>query len=169
MQPPRLRTERLLLREFRPEDVEPHYEMARDEEVQRFLGGLKSAYDAFGNLATHAGQLGAARLRRVRRRTAGGRGVPRAGRVHRAAGLAADRGRLEARARRLGPRLRDRGGARRDRFGFTALDMPELCSLIDPANAGSAAVARRLGYENTGPIETPFGMADRWVIRRGRR
>src|SRR4051794_16654739 len=55
MQPPRLRTDRLLLREFRPEDVEPHHEMSQDDEVQRFLGGRKPAYDAFGTLATHAG------------------------------------------------------------------------------------------------------------------
>ena len=38
MQPPRLETGRLLLREFRPEDVAAHVASARDPDVQRFLG-----------------------------------------------------------------------------------------------------------------------------------
>lgn len=167
MQPPRLRTERLLLREFRPEDVEPHYEMGRDEEVQRFLGGLKSAYDAYGNLATHAGSWA---LRGfggfVVERLEDGAFLGRVGFIEPPGWPQTEVGWKLARAA-WGHGYATEAARAVIAFGFTALDLPELCSLIDPANAGSAAVARRLGYENADPVETPFGTADRWVIRRG--
>lgn len=167
MQPPRLRTERLLLREFRPEDVEPHYEMGRDEEVQRFLGGLKSAYDAYGNLATHAGSWA---LRGfggfVVERLQDGAFLGRVGFIEPPGWPQTEVGWKLSRAS-WGHGYATEAARAVIGYGFTALDMPELCSLIDPDNVGSAAVARRLGYEDTGPIETPFGIANRWVIRRG--
>lgn len=43
------------MREFLPEDVEPHSAMTRDAEVQRFMGGVVEPHDAFTGLATHAG------------------------------------------------------------------------------------------------------------------
>jgi RimJ/RimL family protein N-acetyltransferase len=55
MQPPRLETDRLLLREFGPQDVAPHLASARDAGVQEFLGGVREPYDAFLGLAAHAG------------------------------------------------------------------------------------------------------------------
>jgi RimJ/RimL family protein N-acetyltransferase len=147
MQPPRLRTARLLLREFRPEDVEPHLAMSRDEEVQRFLGGVKSPYDAFGNLATHAGHwalrgYGGWVVSRQEDEAFLGRvgfyeppGWPRTEVGWKFAREAWGHGyATEAARAAIG-------------YGFTVLDRASLCSLIDPGNAGSAAVAQRLGYE----------------------
>jgi RimJ/RimL family protein N-acetyltransferase len=141
--------------------------MSRDEEVQRFLGGLKSAYDAFGNLATHAGHWA---LRGyggfVVERLEDGAFLGRVGFYEPPGWPQTEVGWKLGRAA-WGHGYATEAARAVIAFGFTALDMPELCSLIDPANAGSAAVARRLGYENTGTIEIPFGTADRWVIRRG--
>jgi RimJ/RimL family protein N-acetyltransferase len=168
MQPPRLRTARLLLREFRPEDVEPHFAMSQDEEVQRFLGGLKSGYDAFGNLATHAGHWA---LRGyggfVVERLEDGAFLGRVG-FHEPPGWPQTEVGWKLSRASWGHGYATEAARAVIGFGFTALDMPELCSLIDPANAGSAAVAQRLGYVDAGPVETPFGIADRWVIQRGR-
>lgn len=50
-----MQTARLVLRAPGPQDVEPHAEMSTDAEVQRFIGGPKRPYDAFLNLAAHAG------------------------------------------------------------------------------------------------------------------
>jgi RimJ/RimL family protein N-acetyltransferase/GNAT superfamily N-acetyltransferase len=52
---PRLQTERLVLRAPGAQDIEPHAEMSTDPEVQRFLGGPRDPYDAYVNLAAHAG------------------------------------------------------------------------------------------------------------------
>jgi RimJ/RimL family protein N-acetyltransferase len=51
-------------------------------------------------------------------------------------------------------------------WAWTALGLPELISLIVAENEASQRVAQRLGEVNTGPIETPFGSADRWLITR---
>jgi RimJ/RimL family protein N-acetyltransferase len=167
MQPPRLRTERLLLREFRPDDVEPHHAMSQDEEVQRFLGGLKAEDEAFANLATHAGHWA---LRGyggfVVERLEDGAFLGRIGFYEPPGWPQTEVGWKLARAA-WGHGYATEAARAVIGFGFTALDLPELCSLIVPDNTGSAAVAQRLGYENTGPIETPFGVANRWVIRRG--
>jgi RimJ/RimL family protein N-acetyltransferase len=167
MQPPRLRTDRLLLREFRPEDVEPHAEMSQDEEVQRFLGGLKTPYDAFNNLATHAGHWA---LRGyggfVIERREDGAFLGRTGFINPPSWPGLEVGWKLTRGA-WGHGYATEAARAVIAFGFTALDLPELCSLIVPDNTGSAAVARRLGYENAGPVETPFGIANRWVIRRG--
>jgi RimJ/RimL family protein N-acetyltransferase len=55
VRPPRLVTERLILRGFAPRDVAPGVASAADPETQRFLSGPLGPYDAFANLATHAG------------------------------------------------------------------------------------------------------------------
>lgn len=163
---PRLRTDRLLLREFRPEDVEPHAAMSQDAEVQRFLGGLKSPYDAFNNLATHAGHWA---LRGyggfVIARHEDDAFLGRTGFINPPGWPQLEVGWKLARAA-WGHGYATEAARAVIGYGFTALDLPELCSLIVPDNTGSAAVARRLGYENTGPVQTPFGNADRWVIRR---
>ncbi|HEY6759648.1 MAG TPA: GNAT family N-acetyltransferase [Baekduia sp.] len=166
MLPPRLRTSRLLLREFRPADVEPHAAASRDAAAQRFLGGVKTPYEAFTNLATHAGHWSL--------RGYGGWVVERLedsaylGRV----GLFGPEGWPGVEVGwKLAPEAWGNGYATEAAaaamgWAWTALGLPELISLIVPENAPSQRVATRLGEVNTGPIETPFGTADRWRIRR---
>jgi RimJ/RimL family protein N-acetyltransferase len=167
MEPPRLRTDRLLLREYRPSDVEPHARASLDEEAQRFLGGVKAEYDAFTNLATHAGHWA---LRGYGSWVVAPLDDPDRyfGRI----GLWQPAGwpGLEC-GWKLAPDAWGHGyapEAARAAIGwaFTALDQPEVISLIDPANGNSQRVAQKLGHENAGPVETPFGTADRWVLRR---
>jgi RimJ/RimL family protein N-acetyltransferase len=166
MRPPRLRTERLLLRELRPEDVEPHHTMSQDPEVQRFLGGLKSPYESFNNLATHAGHwalrgYGGLAIERLE----DGAFLGRTGFIDPPGWPQLEVGWKLVRAA-WGHGYATEAARAVIAYGFTALDLPELCSLIVTENTGSAAVARRLGYANTGPVPTPFGVADRWVIQR---
>jgi RimJ/RimL family protein N-acetyltransferase/GNAT superfamily N-acetyltransferase len=167
MQPPRLHTERLVLREFRPEDVAPHVASARDPEVQRFLGGVREPYDAFSSLATHAGHWAL--------RGYGGWVVTRAGedRYLGRVGLWSPEGwpgievgwRLTRAA--WGHGYATEAARAAIGWGWTVLDLPELISLIVPGNAGSQRVARRLGHVNAGPITLgAFGETERWVLAR---
>jgi RimJ/RimL family protein N-acetyltransferase len=161
-----LETERLLLRELGPQDVAPHAEMSTDPEVQRFLGGTRDPYDAFTNLAAHAGHWAL--------RGYGGWAVERKadgvflGRV----GLWEPDGwpGLE-----LGWKLARHawgGGyateAARAAAGYawTVLGAPRLISLIAPGNEASARVAARLGHVATDTVEIRGAPAVRHVLAR---
>jgi len=52
---PRVETERLLLREWRPEDFEAFAEMSGDPEVMRFLGGARGGAESWRDMALQAG------------------------------------------------------------------------------------------------------------------
>lgn len=164
--PPRLVTERLILRGFEPRDVAPHLESARDPEVQRFLGGPKGPYEAFGSLATHAGHWA---LRgygswMVERR-ADGEPLGRLGLFHPESWPDVEIGwRFHRAAWGKGYATE----AARAALGWTWTTQPfdHLISLIVPDNAPSQRLAQRLGHVNTGPIETPFGPAEQWRIER---
>jgi RimJ/RimL family protein N-acetyltransferase len=167
MQPPRLRTERLLLREYRPSDVEPHARATLDEEAQRFFGGPKGEYDAFTNLATHAGHWA---LRGygswiVAPRDAPDRYLGRIGLWQPAGWPGLECGWKLAREA-WGHGYAPEAARAAIGWAFTALDQPEVISLIDPENTNSQRVAQKLGHENTGPVDTPFGSTDRWLLRR---
>jgi RimJ/RimL family protein N-acetyltransferase/GNAT superfamily N-acetyltransferase len=166
MEPPRLRTERLLLREFREEDLAPDLEQAQDPEVQRFLGGVRTSYDAFLTIATHAGHwmlrgYGQWAVERVEDGCYVGRvglwmppGWPgpevgwRLGRDAWGRGYA-----TEAARAAVG-------------WAWTALGLDELSSMIVSDNVASQRVAQRLGHVNTGACELPVGTCDRWVVTR---
>jgi RimJ/RimL family protein N-acetyltransferase len=167
MQPPRLETDRLLLREFRPEDVAAHVASARDPDVQAFLGGVREPYDAFLGLAAHAGHW-------ALRGYGGWVVTPRAdpstmlGRV----GLWEPEGwpGLE-----VGWRLnRESWGhgyateAARAAIGWawTVLDAPELISLIAPGNHASQRVAQRLGHVPAETLEIEGQQGVRHVLAR---
>lgn len=159
-------TDRLLLRGFQPSDVAPGVASAADPEVQRFLGGPKGPYEAYSNMATHAGHWS---LRgygpwMVERR-ADGEPLGRLGiwypetwpdveigwRFYRSAwgqGYA-----TEAARAALG-------------WIWTTQPFDHLISLIVPDNAPSQRLAQRLGHVNAGPIETPFGPAEQWWLER---
>jgi RimJ/RimL family protein N-acetyltransferase len=166
MEPPRLKTERLLLREYRPEDVAPHAEASRDPVAQRFLGGVKTPYEAFTGLATHAGHWA---LRGYGGWVVAGRDDGAyLGRV----GLFCPEGWPGVEVGwKLAPAAQGHGYATEAAaaaigWAWTALELPELISLIVAENEASQRVARRLGAVNTGAIDTPFGRADRWSITR---
>jgi|GEM_PF-289606 len=167
MQPPRLETARLLLREYRPEDVATAVAAARDPEVQQFLGGPRAPYDAFVNLAAHAGHWA---LRGyggwvVARREEPGAMLGRVGlwnpegwpglevgwKLHREAwghGYA-----TEAARAAIG-------------WAWTVLRLPELISLIDPGNRASQRVARRLGHTAAERLEIEGRPCVRHVLAR---
>jgi RimJ/RimL family protein N-acetyltransferase/ribosomal protein S18 acetylase RimI-like enzyme len=166
VEPPRLVTDRLVLRGFLPRDVAPHLASARDPDVQRFLGGPRGPYDAFSSLATHAGHWA---LRgygswMVERRS-DGEPLGRVGlwhpetwpdveigwRFHRAAwgqGYATESARAA-----LG-------------WAWTTQPFDHLISLIVPDNAPSQRLAQRLGHVRTGPVEVESLKADVWRIER---
>jgi RimJ/RimL family protein N-acetyltransferase len=167
MQPPRLETDRLLLREFRPEDVGPHLASTRDPDVQQFLGGVREPYDAFLGLAAHAGHWA---LRGYGGWAVATRDDPDAmiGRV----GLWEPEGwpGLE-----IGWKLhREAWGhgyateAARAAIGWawTVLDAPELISLIHPDNHASQRVAQRLGHVPTETLELNDQLGVRHVLAR---
>jgi RimJ/RimL family protein N-acetyltransferase len=167
MQPPRLETDRLLMREFRPEDVAPHVASARDPDVQEFLGGVSEPYDAFLGLAAHAGHWA---LRGyggwvVALREDPGRMLGRVGlwqpegwpglevgwRLHREAwghGYA-----TEAARAAIG-------------WAWTVLDAPELISLIAPGNRASQRVAQRLGHVPAETLDVNGQLGVRHVLAR---
>jgi RimJ/RimL family protein N-acetyltransferase len=165
--PPRLVTERLVLRAFAPGDVAPHVASSADAEVQRYLGGVKDPYEAFGTLATHAGHwaLRGYGAWAVQRR-ADGEYLGRVGlwcpegwpdveigwRLHRAAwgsGYA-----TEAARAALG-------------WAWTTQPFDHLISVIHPDNVPSQRLAERLGHVNTGMVDLPIGLsAQRWAIER---
>jgi RimJ/RimL family protein N-acetyltransferase len=167
MQPPRLETDRLLLREFRPQDVAAHLASARDAEVQEFLGGVREPGDAFLGLAAHAGHWAlrgygswAVALRddpdtmigRVGLwNPEGWPGLEVIWKLHREAwgrGYA-----TEAARAAIG-------------YAWTVLQAPVLISLIHPDNVASRRVAERLGHVPAETLEIDGQAGVRHVLAR---
>ena len=167
MRPPRLETDRLLLREYHPEDVGPHLASTRDAEVQRFLGGVREPYDAFLAFAAHAGHWalrgygGWVVTTRDDPDTMIGRvglwepegwpGLEVGWKLHREAwghGYA-----TEAAQAAIG-------------YAWTVLDAPELISLIHPDNVASQRVAQRLGHVPAETLELNGQPGVRYVLAR---
>ncbi|MBP7701152.1 MAG: GNAT family N-acetyltransferase [Phenylobacterium sp.] len=111
-----IETERLILRQWREEDLAPFAAMSRDEEVMRWLGGvltcerarayMERAHDAFA-------RLGMCRFAIERREDGAFVGARLDALVRGTAGSAVHRHGLAAEPPGLGLRLCDRGGARR--------------------------------------------------------
>lgn len=149
---PTIETERLVLRAFREGDAEPLAAIHGDEQVMRYLGGMTdgSAHSAFNTIL---GYLGHWHLRGFGRwaveEKASGRMIGRTGFYENA---------HEWPGNELGwTFVREMWGkgyateaarAARD-FGFERLGMSRVFSMINPQNAASQAVAKRLG-------ETPW-------------
>ena len=153
MEVPRLQTERLLLREWREDDLDAYAETYADPEVMRFLGGPVARDQVWRHIALLIGHW---ELRGygqwVLERREDGRFAGRAG-LWRPEGW---------------PGLEVGWTLRRDAWGAgyateaaraaidwarEALGARELISVIDPANAASERVARRLGMTPDAPSE----------------
>jgi RimJ/RimL family protein N-acetyltransferase/ribosomal protein S18 acetylase RimI-like enzyme len=166
VQPPRLKTERLLLREFREDDLAENLEQAQDADVQRFLGGVKGPYDAFVNLATHAGHWalrGHGQFAVERRED--GRYLGRVGFFSPPGWPEVEIGWKLGRAA-WGQGYATEAARAAIGWAWTALGLTQLSSMILPDNVASQRVAQRLGHVNAGPYELPGGTADRWILAR---
>lgn len=177
MDGPTLTTERLILRPPEQGDLEGWARMMADEEAARFIGGVQPRTASWRGLASMAGSwalLGYGMFSVVERAT--GQWVGRIGpwqpegwpgtevgwglmREHWGKGYA-----VEAAAASID-------------WAFDELGWTEVIHCIDPANAPSQAVAKRLGSENLGPgsLPAPFEQApieiwgqsrDAWRARR---
>jgi RimJ/RimL family protein N-acetyltransferase len=166
MLPPRLVTERLLLREFRPEDIGTGVASARDPEVQRFLGGPKDAYEAFTGLATHAGHWAIRGYGSwIVERREDGEPLGRVGLWHPETWPGVEVGWRLFRSS-WGHGYATEAARAAIGWAWTARGFDELISLIVPDNAASQRVAQRLGHVNSGRIEIPLGITDKWVLKR---
>lgn len=165
--PPRLLTERLVLRGFEPRDVAPHVASSRDPEVQRYLGGVKDPYEAFSTIAIHAGHWALRGFGSwiVERREDG---VPlgRLGLYHPEAWPGVEIG---WRFYREGQGRGYATEAARAALGWTWTTQPfdHLISIIHPDNAPSQRLAQRLGHVDRGEVTMPIGVTARcWRIER---
>ena len=166
MRPPRLLTERLLLRGYEPRDVAADAAVARDPEVQRHLGGVKDDYAAFTVLATHAGHWALRGYGEwVVERREDGAFLGRVGLWRPPGWPGLEVGWKLARAAWGGGYATEAARAAIG-WAWTTQDVEELISLIVPDNAASQRVAERLGHVNAGPVTLPQGTTDRWVLTR---
>ena len=141
---PRFRTERLLLREWRTEDIDDYAAITADPEVMELLGGPLDRAGAWRQMALHAGHWSL--------RGYGNWALERDGRMIGRAGLWYPEG---------WPGLEVGWTLARDAWGhgyateaaraamewaWTELRVPGLVSVIRPENARSIRVAERLGF-----------------------
>ena len=157
---PVIETDRLLLREWREEDLDDYAAMVADAEVTRFVGGVQTRGEAWRSMAAMLGHwvLRGYGTWAVERKS-DARLIGRIGllnpegwpgveviwtlcRPYWGKGYATEAARASL------------------RFGFEHTSVPKLISLIDPQNQASQAVADRIGEFKGGKTSlTVFGEA----------
>ena len=153
---PILDTDRLILRQFRAEDVEAYASMCADPQVMEFLsadGGPLSRADAWRQMSMFLGhwQLRGYGTWAVEERASGAL-VGRVG-LHYPEGWP-DRELGWTIARRFwGKGLAMEAARASIEYGFGVLGWSHLVSLIHPRNQRSARLAERLGYRPDGTVE----------------
>ena len=176
MNGPILETERLILRPPMAEDLGPWADFAADLETARFLGGVRTRAEVWRALTTMAGAwslYGFAMFCVLEKST--GRWIGRLGPWMPEAwpgpeigwGLARDA---------WGKGYATEGSAAAADWAFDHLGWSEMIHTIDPDNAASIAVARRLGSTRLGegrlppPFDQPIDIygqtRDQWRARR---
>lgn len=152
---PVLETDRLRLRGFSEDDTEPLFALMQDPDVVRYIGDrrMPTRQETWRAIAAYIGHwaLRGYGLWAVDDRETG----ELVGRIGILNPLEWPGPEI---AYTIGKRWWGRGlateGARAARdWGFANLDVDELISLIDPANASSIAVATRLGERHTGETD----------------
>ncbi|HKP15073.1 MAG TPA: GNAT family N-acetyltransferase [Gemmatimonadaceae bacterium] len=152
---PRLETERLLLREFGPSDVEPYAQMMADPEVCRFLGdgAPLDRVGAWRQLALFIGhwELRGFGLWAVEERSSG-RFIGRIG-CHEPEGWPGFELGYSLAREAWGRGLAREGAAEALAYARRVLRRDTIISLIRPANRASIAVAMHFGAHRTGSVE----------------
>jgi len=159
---PVLRTERLVLRGWREEDFDPFATFWADEESARFVGGVCSRETAWRIFAAFFGHWAL-------------RGYGFWALESRASGALAGYCGLwkpegwpeEELGWSLLPEARGKGltteaALRVRRYAYEDLGLTTLISFVDPDNAPSVAVARRLGARRDGQFNLRGSMVDIW-------
>ena len=152
---PTLTTERLILRPTAAADLDGWAELMADEEAARFIGGVQARAAAWRGMATMAGAWaiqGFAMFSVLERD--GGRWIGRIGPwvPEGWPGTEVGWGLLRS---AWGKGYGVEAATAAIEWAFDALGWEEVIHCIDPANAPSAALARRLGSRNRGPGRLP--------------
>lgn len=140
-----IETERLLLRQFRQDDIDAYAEMLSDEETMRYIGGTGNRMDAWTRMAGALGhwQLRGFGLFAVEEK-ASGRFIGRIGAYYPEGWPAIELGWA------LTPAAQGSGYATEASkacalWMFDDLKLAEIISIIHPDNVASVRVAERLG------------------------
>ncbi|MEV6491294.1 GNAT family N-acetyltransferase [Actinoplanes sp. NPDC051633] len=168
-----LRTDRLLLREWRDDDLDPWAAMNADPQVREFLGGPITRAGAAASIARYRAGCAARGWGWWAVEVAG------SGEFIGFAGLDPIAEGAPVSGVEVGWRLaRDAWGhgyateAARPclAYGFERLDLPEILAIADPGNVRSHAVMRRLGmvHDPTADFEDEDGKKVVWRIERAR-
>jgi RimJ/RimL family protein N-acetyltransferase len=152
---PRIRTERLLLREWRDDDLDAYAAMAADPEVMEFVGGPLDRAGAWRQMALHAGHWA---LRGYGNwiLEADGRVVGRTGLWRPEGWPGLEVGWTLAREA-WGRGYATEAGRAAMEWAWSELRLPGLISVIRPENARSIRVAERLGFA-AGREDTVLGV-----------
>jgi RimJ/RimL family protein N-acetyltransferase len=161
---PRLETERLLLREWRDEDLDAYAAMAQDPEVVRYLGEPQDRAASWRGMALHAGHWALRGYGNwALQRTGDGELLGRVGLWRPEGWLGLELGWQLARHAR-GQGYATEAARAVIAWAWAELGATELISLIRPENVRSARVAERLGFrplredELQGHRVTVFGL-----------
>lgn len=145
MEIPRLRTERLELREWREDDLAAYAAMYADLEVMRFLGGPVAREQAWRHMALMTGHWSLRGYGQwVLERRQDGRLIGRAGLWRPDGWPGLEVGWALARDA-WGAGYATEAARASAEWAWSQLDASALISIIAPGNAASAHVARRLG------------------------
>ena len=147
MSRPELETERLRLRQFRPDDLDDYARITADGEVMRYIGDgapytREEAWRSLSHLIGHWELRGFGLWAAEEKRS--GALVGRIGLYQPEGWPGLEVGWLVDRAR-WGQGFAGEGGAAALRFAFETLKPERLISIIQPANAASIRVAEKLG------------------------
>ena len=150
---PTLRTERLVLRPFREEDLDAWAAIVGDPETAQWIGGVRTREDAWRSIAMYLGhwELRGYGQWAVERRL-DGRLVGRAGLWYPEGWPELEVGWTLDRSVWGEGFATEAGRASMD-WGFAELGLTRIASVIAPGNARSRAVAVRLGMDQDREVE----------------
>lgn len=166
---PTLETERLLLRAWRPDDLDAYAAMMADPAVMRFLGGVQSRHMAWRAMAGYAGQwvLDQFGFFAIEEK-ASGRFIGRCGPHYPEGWPGLEIGWTFAQTAWGHGYAVEAASASINWIFSQKPALPQVVSLIDARNTPSQNVAKRLGQKKSGAIFNHWigGPIDIWSISR---